>query len=1142
MNPEDLHESEIPPLPPSSNLSPREQILKDAVMKLFMARHSSEPPLLKAQKIKLIEDNISSFFPALRTRPTHPPYATMVMEAIKEMNEEGGSNVDDISKYIEMNFQGLPFAHSHFLKHYLKKLVDSGEILYSYYNACYALPHLNCKPRPEREKEQKQQHQQQQQQEQEEKRSRGRLRKKYVADEEGGDSLVDSGDLGNLSEENSVVQTDLLQLCRDNNDEDLMELGREGEKHQRGDYSNVVFALEANPLQHQPVHHQRALVDYANTVVGLEANPLHQQRLMDGGRSSRIHVNQQETVEQHHQYACAKPVQETGKRKGRGRPRKIFALQEIVEQQHQKEVVEEPLQHQQEIVEELSQQQQYKGRGRPRKIHAHQRENVEQHHQSADSKPVVEIEPEFSQEACPGRLLGMQEEQETKEQRNPTSAYYTVVENEEGSSQQQHSKRRGRGPCKEPVRQETVKHHTPIAENNTVVGIEVEPLDQLSEPQGVPSKKCEAEQSEMSKSISISNDDEDGLVHAHQQEIVEQHHQNADSKPVVEIEQEFLQEPCRGRPLGMQVEQETEEQRNHTSDSCTVVENEGGSSEQRQSKRRGRGRPRKKPIKQATVMQHTPIVENITVVGIDVGPLHQSSEPQGVPSKKCEAEQSEMSESIPIFYGDEDGLIVLGEGDTLTSAIDAIDAPAMENQPQRMAVAEEGDAEQTHQLAITEQQHRNIEAILAVGTEVGYVQAEKSEKCETEHAEMIQTFCGDGSENEAPTMENQPPEMALAKEDDIEQIHQVGIIRQQHRDIDANLAIETEVAHMLGLIVLGTGNSPTSVIEALPTEYQPPWMIISDTGNTEQIHQQGIIEQHHRNIDVNLAVGTEVAHLQAEINEKFETRQAEMSESTQTFFGDEDGLIFVGSGNSFASVIEVVPLECQPPWMALSEEDDTEQIHQEGMIEQQNRNTDVNLAVGTEIEHMLTEVKDKCETEQAHMSESIQIFYGDEDGLIVLGNDNSSTSAVEAPQMENQPPWMAVTKEGDTEQLHQQGILEQQHPNIDFNLDVVIEVGHVQKEQQLNHRGKTTGTSEQNKTELEEKSESIRLCADDSTEGGLAGEVFPDKRPKEVAFPDKRRKEVVTLLQQQSKRQLRPRPHEPYKGRLRRLKHTTYHL
>ncbi|KAI3858307.1 hypothetical protein MKX03_013838 [Papaver bracteatum] len=1137
MESEDLHESEIPPPPPPSNLSPREQILKDAVMKLFMTRHSSEPPLLKEQKIKLIEDNISSFFPALRTRPTHPPYATMVIEAIKEMNEEGGSNVEDISKYIEMNFQGLPFAHSHFLKHYLKKLVDSGEILYSYYNDCYALPHLNCKPSPEREKEHEQQHQQQP--EQEEKRSRGRFCKKYVADEEGGDSLVDSGDLGNLLEENSVVQTDSVQLYCENN-EDLMELGREGEKHQRGDYSNIVFALGANPLQHQPVHHQRALIDCANIVVGLEANPSQQQQLMDGGRPSRrIHVNQQETIEQYHQSACAKPVPETGKRKGRGRPRKIHALhQETVEQQQQKEVVEEPLQHQQELL----QQRQSKGRGRPRKIHAHQQENVEQHHQNADSKPVVEIEPEFLQEPGLGRLLGMQVEQETEEQRNPTSAYYTVVENEEGSSQQQHSKRRGRGrPRKEPGKQETVKNHTPIVENNAVVGIEVGPLDQLSEPQGVPSKKCEAEQSGMSKSISISYDDEDGLVHAHQQEIVEQHHQNVDSKPVVEIEPEFLQEPCRGRPLGMQVEQETEEQRNHTSDSCAVIENEGGSSEQRQSKRRGRGRPRKEPVKQETVMQHTPIVENNTVVGIEVGPLHQPSEPQGVPSMKCEAEQSEMSESIPIFYGDEDGLIVLGEGDTLTSAIDAIDAPAMENQPM-MAVAKEGDTEQTHQLAIIEQQQWNIDAILAVGTEVGYVQAEKSEKCETEHAEMIQAFYGDGSENEALTMENQPPEMALAKEDDIEQIHQVGIIRQQHRDIDANLAIETEVAHMLGLIVLGTGNSPTSVIEALPTEYQPPWMIISDTGNTEQIPQQGIIEQHHQNIDVNLAVGTEVAHLQAEINEKIETKQAEMSESTQTFFGDEDGLIFVGSGDSFASVIEVVPLECQPPWMALSEEDDTEQIHQQGMIEQQNRNTDVDLAVGTEIEHMLTEVKDKCETEQAHMSESIQMFYGDEDGLIVLGNDNSSTSAMEAPRMENQPPWMDVTEEGDTEQLHQQGLLEQQHPNIDFNLDVVIEVGHVQTEQQLNHRGSMTRTHKQSKTELEEKSESIRLCADDSTEGGLAGEVFPDKRPKEVSFPDKRRKEVVTLLQQQSKRQLRPRPHEPYKGRLRRLKHTTYHL
>ncbi|KAI3977021.1 hypothetical protein MKX01_008879 [Papaver californicum] len=919
-------------------------------MKLFMSRHSfDDSPLLQAQKLKLIEDNISSFFPALKTRPTHPPYATMVMEAIKEMNEGGGSNVDEISKYIEINFQGLPFAHSHFLKHHLTKLVDSGEILYSYSNACYALPDLNCKPSPESEKKHAEQHHQHQQ---EEKRGRGRLRKKYAADEEG-DGLVDSVDHRNSSEEISVVQTDSIHL-RGNNNEDLMELGRKGEKHQRVDYSNIVFALEANPGQHQPVHHQRALIYYANIVIGLKANPLQQQRLTDGGRPSRIHVNQQETVQQHHQSACAKPVLETRKRRGRGRSWKI---------------------------------------------HAHHQETVEQQH-----------------------------------------------------------------------RQEA--------------------------------------------------------IHAHQQEIVEQHHQNADSKPLVEIELEFLQEPCRGRPLGMQVQQETIEQRNLTRDSFTVVENEGGPSQQRPSKRRGRGRPRKEPVKQETLKHRTPIFENDTVVGIEVGPLHQSSEPQGVPYKKCEVEQSEMSESIPVFY-------------------------AMENQPPRMALTKEGDIEQIHQVGIINQQHRNIDANLVVGTEVAHLQAEMSEKCETEHGEMIQTFYSDGnsltSVNESPTMENQPLRMALTKEGDVEQIQQVGIIKQQHRNNNANLAVGTKVADLHaeindeceteqaqnesvqtfygdedGLIVLGTVNSLTSTIDVLPLEYQPPSM--------------------HQNIDVNLAVGTEVAHLQAEMNEKCETEQSEMSESMQTFYGDENGLIFLGNDNSLASVIEALSLNCQPPWMALCEEGDTEQIHQQGTIEQMHRNTDVNLAVGTEIEHTQAQVEDKCETEQAQMSESVQMFYADEDGSILLGNGNSLTSVIEAPLMENHPPWMAVAKEGDTEQLHQQGILEQQHQNIDINLAVVIEIGHVQKEHQLNHRGRTTRTRKQSKTELEEKSESIKLCADDSTESGLAGEVFPDKRPKEVAFPDKKRKEVVSLQQQEPKRQLRPRPHEPYKGRLRRLKHTTYYL
>lgn len=53
----------------------------------------------------------------------------MIQTAITELNEVGGSIEASISGYIEKNFEGLPWGHATFLRHHLRKLSRSGEIM-----------------------------------------------------------------------------------------------------------------------------------------------------------------------------------------------------------------------------------------------------------------------------------------------------------------------------------------------------------------------------------------------------------------------------------------------------------------------------------------------------------------------------------------------------------------------------------------------------------------------------------------------------------------------------------------------------------------------------------------------------------------------------------------------------------------------------------------------------------------------------------------------------------------------------------------------------------------------------------------------------------------------------------------------------
>ncbi|XP_010274688.1 PREDICTED: titin-like [Nelumbo nucifera] len=91
----------------------------------------SKNKCLSEERRKLIEDHLRSISTVILRTPTHLPYAEMIQSAIRSLNEEGGSSEASISKYIEANYNGLPWAHSHILPFHLARLTKAGEIVES---------------------------------------------------------------------------------------------------------------------------------------------------------------------------------------------------------------------------------------------------------------------------------------------------------------------------------------------------------------------------------------------------------------------------------------------------------------------------------------------------------------------------------------------------------------------------------------------------------------------------------------------------------------------------------------------------------------------------------------------------------------------------------------------------------------------------------------------------------------------------------------------------------------------------------------------------------------------------------------------------------------------------------------------------
>ncbi|KAJ0961596.1 hypothetical protein J5N97_001093 [Dioscorea zingiberensis] len=62
-----------------------------------------------------------------RRSPDHPPYAMMIVRAIKRLGEEGGSTEAAISEFIKSKYKDLPCGHGRLLPYYLNKLTLQGE-------------------------------------------------------------------------------------------------------------------------------------------------------------------------------------------------------------------------------------------------------------------------------------------------------------------------------------------------------------------------------------------------------------------------------------------------------------------------------------------------------------------------------------------------------------------------------------------------------------------------------------------------------------------------------------------------------------------------------------------------------------------------------------------------------------------------------------------------------------------------------------------------------------------------------------------------------------------------------------------------------------------------------------------------------
>ncbi|GFP83513.1 mitogen-activated protein kinase 9 [Phtheirospermum japonicum] len=130
------HTKTLPPNP-ENHITQRKPMEKFQKVIFKLAETHPNAPLTPAART-LLQDRLSRFVSQYKT-PDHPPYSAMIERAIRELNEKRGSSEASISRFLEKEYDNLPWAHLTMLKHHLRHLCASSFIVVTH-NKRYKLP------------------------------------------------------------------------------------------------------------------------------------------------------------------------------------------------------------------------------------------------------------------------------------------------------------------------------------------------------------------------------------------------------------------------------------------------------------------------------------------------------------------------------------------------------------------------------------------------------------------------------------------------------------------------------------------------------------------------------------------------------------------------------------------------------------------------------------------------------------------------------------------------------------------------------------------------------------------------------------------------------------------------------------------
>ncbi|KAF9616853.1 hypothetical protein IFM89_032703 [Coptis chinensis] len=112
---------------------------KDAMLQISMSKNPHRSPDQLVVLEKYIDERLPSVMPSLLCAPDHPPYADMIIIAIRTLGEKRGSKKSSISNFINETYKNLPLQHDLILTRDLQRLVQVGQIV-CIYKSRYKFP------------------------------------------------------------------------------------------------------------------------------------------------------------------------------------------------------------------------------------------------------------------------------------------------------------------------------------------------------------------------------------------------------------------------------------------------------------------------------------------------------------------------------------------------------------------------------------------------------------------------------------------------------------------------------------------------------------------------------------------------------------------------------------------------------------------------------------------------------------------------------------------------------------------------------------------------------------------------------------------------------------------------------------------